>query len=156
MIKFIQDSGIVTAMVGLLNAPLGSKLYERLHKEGRIENTFTGNNTDYSMNFVPKMDRRVLEKGYAQIVKTIYSPKYFYERTVNFLSGYNPKAISERFTLSGIRAFLRTVFRLGIFGKERKYYWKLLRWSLRNKPGTFPVAVRFSIYGYHFRKLYES
>jgi radical SAM superfamily enzyme YgiQ (UPF0313 family) len=156
MIKFIQESGVVTAMVGLLNAPIGSKLYERLHKEGRIETRFTGNNTDYSMNFKPKMDRHVLEKGYAQIVNTIYSPKYYYERVISFLSRYNPKAISEGYTLSGIRAFFRTVFRLGIFGKERKYYWKLLRWSLRNKPATFPVAVRLSIYGYHFRKLYEA
>ncbi|NLT12962.1 MAG: B12-binding domain-containing radical SAM protein [Clostridiales bacterium] len=156
MIKFIQESGVVTAMVGLLNAPIGSRLYERLHKEGRIENNFTGNNTDYSMNFIPKMDRNVLEKGYQSIVKTIYSPKHYYERIVNFLSRYNPKAISEGFNLSGIRAFLRSVFRIGIFGKERKYYWKLLRWSLRNNPATFPVAVRLSIYGYHFRKLYEA
>ncbi len=156
MINFIQDSGVVTAMVGLLNAPIGSKLYERLHREGRIESSFNGNNTDYSMNFRPIMDRNVLEKGYEHIVKTIYSPKHYYERVVSFLSRYNPKAISEGFTPSGIRAFLRSVFRIGIFGKERKYYWRLLRWSLRNKPDTFPVAVRLSIYGYHFRKLYES
>jgi radical SAM superfamily enzyme YgiQ (UPF0313 family) len=156
MIKFIQESGVVTAMVGLLNAPIGSRLYERLRKEGRIETGFTGNNTDYTMNFKPKMDRKVLEKGYKHIVKTIYSPKHYYERVVNFLSRYNPIAISEGYTWTDIRAFLKTVFRLGIFGKERKYYWKLLRWSLRNKPAIFPVAVRFSIYGYHFRKLYES
>ncbi len=156
MIKFIQESGIVTAMVGLLNAPIGSKLYERMHKEGRIENNFTGNNTDYSMNFVPKMDRDVLENGYKQIVRTIYSPKCYYERVTNFLSGYKPKGISERYNFTDIRAFLRTIFKIGIFGKERKHYWKLLGWSLRNRPDIFPLAVRFSIYGYHFRKLYES
>ena len=156
MTKFIQESGIVTAMVGLLNAPIGSKLYERLHKEGRIENRFTGDNTDYSMNFAPKMDRNVLEKGYQGILKTIYAPKYFYERVTNFLANYNPKDIAEGYSLSDIRAFLRTIFKIGIFGKERKYYWQLLRWSLRNRPDTFPLAIRFSIYGYHFRKLYES
>jgi len=32
-IDFIQKSGIVTAMVGLLQAPLGTRLYERLQKE---------------------------------------------------------------------------------------------------------------------------
>ena len=32
-IKFIQESGIVTAMVGLLNAPRGTRLYQRLAKE---------------------------------------------------------------------------------------------------------------------------
>jgi hypothetical protein len=98
----------------------------------------------------------VLERGYEHIVKTIYSPRFYYERVVNFLSRYNPKAISEGFSFSDIRAFLRSIFRIGIFGKERKYYWKLLRWSLRNRPDTFPLAVRCTIYGYHFRKVYES
>jgi radical SAM superfamily enzyme YgiQ (UPF0313 family) len=156
MIKFIQDSGIVTAMVGLLNAPLGTKLYKRLQSEGRIEKLFTGDNTDFTMNFQPKMDRNVLEKGYQHIVETIYSPKYYYERVIKFLEGYKPAKISENFSPMNILAFLRTLTRIGIFNKDRKYYWKLLRWSLRNKPDTFPVAVRFSIYGYHFRKLYES
>nr|WP_073083096.1 B12-binding domain-containing radical SAM protein [Sporobacter termitidis] len=155
MIKFIQDSGIVTAMVGLLNAPIGTKLYQRLQSEGRIEKSFTGNNTDFTMNFVPKMDRHVLENGYQQIVKTIYSPKYYYERVINFLAGYNPKKFAESFSLMNIVAFLRSIFRIGVFGRERKYYWKLLNWSLRNRPDTFPIAVRFSIYGFHFRKLYE-
>ena len=156
MVKFIQESGIVTAMVGLLNAPIGSNLYKRLQKEGRLESRFTGDNTDFTMNFVPKMDRELLENGYQHIVKTIYSPKYYYERVTSFLSRYNPVRISEGYNLSDIRAFLRSIFKIGIFGKERKYFWRLLRWSARNKPDTFPVAVRFSIYGYHFRKLYES
>ena len=35
-IDFIQKSGIVTAMVGLLQAPQGTKLYNRLEKRGAI------------------------------------------------------------------------------------------------------------------------
>jgi radical SAM superfamily enzyme YgiQ (UPF0313 family) len=53
--RFIQESGIVTAMVGLLNAPPGTGLYRRLLKENRLVRTATGDNTDLSMNFVPKM-----------------------------------------------------------------------------------------------------
>lgn len=155
MISFIQNSGIVTAMVGLLNAPRGSQLYNRLQNEGRIEDGFTGDNTDFTMNFVPKMDRNVLERGYQKIVSTIYSPKYYYERVMHFLKDFNPKQLSEGFSPMHIMAFLRTVFKIGIFGKERKYYWKLVNWSLRHRPDLFPIAIRFSIYGYHFRKIYE-
>jgi len=57
-INFIQNSGIVTAMVGLLNAPRGTKLYQRLKKENRLLKVFTGNNTDININFVPKMNYR--------------------------------------------------------------------------------------------------
>ena len=58
-IDFIQQSGIITAMVGLLNAPRLSRLYKRLMNEGRILGKFTGDNTDFSMNFLPVMDRKV-------------------------------------------------------------------------------------------------
>ena len=67
-VDFIQHSGIITAMVGLLNAPRLSKLYKRLDGEGRILNSFTGDNTDYSMNFVPAMNREELMKGYQKII----------------------------------------------------------------------------------------
>ena len=39
MTAFIQESGIVTAMVGLSNAPRGTKLYERLVSENRLLKT---------------------------------------------------------------------------------------------------------------------
>ncbi|HCB99820.1 MAG TPA: B12-binding domain-containing radical SAM protein, partial [Ruminococcaceae bacterium] len=156
MVEFIQESGISTAMVGLLNAPKGTKLYKRLVKEGRMVEDFSGNNTDFSLNFVPKMDRGVLVEGYRKIISTIYSPKYYYERARNFLSRYAPSGkASERISMTNILAFLKSVVRLGIFGKERFYYWKFLFWSLRKRPEMFPSAVRLSIYGFHFRKVFQ-
>ncbi|MGW8273002.1 MAG: B12-binding domain-containing radical SAM protein, partial [Thermodesulfovibrionales bacterium] len=63
-IKFIQNSGIVTAMVGLLNALPRTKLYKRLESEQRLVKDTTGNNTDLSINFVPKMNYDTLIEGY--------------------------------------------------------------------------------------------
>ena len=59
-IEFIRESGIISAMVGLLNAPKRTPLYKRLKKEGRITSEITGDNTDFSLNFVPKMDKQIL------------------------------------------------------------------------------------------------
>lgn len=109
-VDFIQQSGIITAMVGLLNAPSRTRLYKRLKKEGRILSTADGDNTNYDMNFTPRMNRELLLKGYKQILHNIYS--------------------------------------------SRSYYWKLLIWSLRKRPDVFPLAVTYSIYGYHLRKVY--
>ena len=50
-------------------------------------------------------------------------------------------------------AFFRSILRLGILGKERLHYWKLLLWTLFHRPRLFPEAVTFAIYGYHFRKV---
>lgn len=156
MIEFIQDSGIVTAMVGLLNAPKGTQLYQRLLKEGRISSSFTGNNTDLSINFIPKMNLDDLFDGYNHIINTIYSPKHYYERVMNFLKEYQPVKLGiPHFSFSQLSALIKANFHLGFMGEERKYYWKLFFWSVFRRPRVFPLAITLSIYGYHFRKVFR-
>ena len=152
--EFIQKSGIVTAMVGLLNAPIGTNLEKRLTGEGRMLQDFTGNNTDFTINFVPKMETQKLLDGYNSILKTIYSPKYFYERVMVFMKDFEPKT-KKVFHLNPnyILALFRSIIRLGIIGEERIYYWKLFIWTLFRKPQLFSLAILFTIYGFHFRKI---
>ena len=153
-IDFIQKSGILTAMVGLLNAPRKSKLYQRLSREGRILNNFSGDNTDYSINFVPAMDREKLLDGYRKIIREIYSAKSYYERMVCFLKKYNPH-IRDRISLLKLGAFLKSIFYLGILKRHRIYYWRILFWSIFMRPELFSMAVTYSIYGYHFRRVFR-
>jgi len=153
-ISFIQRSGIVTAMVGLLNAPPGTKLYRRLKNENRLLPDFSGDNTDCSMNFIPRMDYKTLIDGYKEVLNTIYSPKEYYERVKIFLKEYKPlraKAFHPQF--GHLRPFARSVWFLGIKEKGRKYYWRLLTWTLLRRPRSFPVSVTLAIYGFHFRKV---
>ena len=153
-IDFIQKSGIITAMVGLLNAPRLSKLYRRLQKEGRIVDKFTGDNTDYSINFVPVMDKNELLKGYQKIIQNIYSCKAYYARVLTFLKQYNPPSV-ERLSFNRFMALIKSIIYIGILKKESKYFWKIIFWSIFNKPKTFPLAVTYSIYGYHFRRVFR-
>ncbi len=153
---FIQETGIVTAMVGLLNAPRGTKLYKRMVEEGRLLHFFSGDNTDFSMNFVPKMNREALVKGYKSVVKKIYSPNAYYARVKRFMKNYKPtQARVFRINFGDIKALFRSAIRLGIIEKERVYYWRLFFWSLFTRPQLFPMAITFSIYGFHFRKIFE-
>ena len=155
--SFIQESGIVTAMVGLLNAPRGTKLEKRLANEGRMLKDFTGNNTDFSINFIPKMDSKALLDGYQKILNKIYSPKYYYERVMLFMKEYEPKKKKVfHFNPNYILALFRSIFKLGVIGEERIYYWKLFFWSLFRKPQLFSLAILFTIYGFHFRKISSS
>src|SRR5512133_3338759 len=71
-IDFIQKSGIVTAMVGLLQAPIGTRLYYRMQKEDRLVNAFSGDNVDGSTNIIPSMGLETLQKGYREILSHIY------------------------------------------------------------------------------------
>jgi radical SAM superfamily enzyme YgiQ (UPF0313 family) len=155
-IDFIQHSGIISAMVGLLNAPPKTKLYKRLLKENRIISNFSGNNTDLAINFIPKMSLEDLKHGYQNLIKGIYSSKPYYHRVKGFLSRYQKSVhFKKRFGLSDIKALLKSVLILGIFKKGRRYYWRLLIWTLFNRPKVFSMAVTYSIYGYHFRKVFK-
>jgi radical SAM superfamily enzyme YgiQ (UPF0313 family) len=154
-IRFIQRSGIVTAMVGLLQALPGTQLYERLKREGRLREGLTGDNVDGTTNIVPRMDLDTLRDGYKRIMEHIYSPKHYYQRVKTFLWEYRPPKIKPPLDQQRFLALFRSILRLGILGKERFYYWRLLLWTLFRRPQLFSEAVTFAIYGYHFRKVCE-
>jgi radical SAM superfamily enzyme YgiQ (UPF0313 family) len=152
-IEFIQKSGIVTAMVGLLQAPLGTRLHERMQREGRLVNDFSGDNVDGSTNIVPTMGLDSLREGYARILSHIYAPKFFYERVATFLREYPPPRIRMQLEPQYLLALWRSIYQLGIRGAERVHYWKLFFWTLFRRPRLFPLAITLSIYGYHFRQV---
>ncbi len=152
-IEFIQRTGIVTAMVGLLQAPRGTRLYQRLAREGRILGDPTGDNTDGSLNFVPRMDPEQLLAGYRRILQEIYAPHAYYERIRTFLREYQPAPGRYRITRAEVAAFLRSLYRLGLREAGRLQYWKLFFWTLFRRPRLFPLAITLSIYGLHFRQV---
>ena len=109
-IKFIQEAGVVVAMVGMLQALPKTRLYQRLSKEGRILRASSGNNTDCFLNFKPKMDPEVLVRGYKKIIETIYSPREYYERMRTFLKVYNPaRKKDRRMNWGSFKAFVRSM-----------------------------------------------
>ena len=155
-ISFIEESGIVTAMVGLLTALRGTRLYQRLNREGRLIGEPTGNNTAIALNFMPHMDAATLISGYQSILNTIYSPRNFYQRALKFLKIYDPLYFGKfHYQYGYLGAFFKSILYLGILGKERYYYWKLILWTILKKPRLFPLAITYAIYGFHFRKIAE-
>jgi len=151
-IDFIQRSGIVTAMVGLLQAPSGTKLYERLRKEGRLLGQMSGN-TDGTTNILPRMGLDVLREGYGNLMQHIYSPEHYYKRAMTFLRNYKSPKVRIPLDFQRLLAVLRSSIRLGIFGKERFQYWKILFWTLFCRPKMLPLTITLAIYGHHFRKI---
>jgi len=153
-IDFIQKSGIVTAMVGVLMAPPETRLYKRLKKENRLLVGLTGDNTDGSTNFIPKMGYEALARGYKQVVDTIYAPKQYYERIKTFLKEYKPgNKGKHKISLVHLIALIRSMWVLGVQEKGRTHYWKLVVWTLLKKPKTFPLSMTLAAHGFDFRKV---
>ena len=116
----------------------------------------SGNNTDCSINFIPKMGYETLVAGYRKIMETIYTPKHYYKRIRTFFREYRPLTKSpSHFRLPYLKAFLKSLWRLGIQGKERFLYWRLLASTLLKRPRSMALAVTLAIYGFHFRKVFE-
>lgn len=152
-IDFIQKSGIVTAMVGLLQAIPGTRLYERLKSEGRLLGQTSGDNVDGTTNILSRMSAERLREGYRRILEQIYSPRHYYRRVRTFLREYRAPKTTAKLQFQDFMAFFRSVFHLGIFGKGRLYYWWLLIWTHLCRPELFSLAVTLAISGHHLRKV---
>ncbi|MDD5331194.1 MAG: B12-binding domain-containing radical SAM protein [Candidatus Nanoarchaeia archaeon] len=151
-IKFIQQIGVATAMVGLLTAMPQTRLWHRLKKEGRLVKRSTGENTDGSLNFIPKMGKEKLINGYKQIIKTIYNNKNYYKRVWTFIKNYKP-TVKSKIRIADIGSFLKSIWFIGILSKARFYYWKLLIKTGIIKPKAFSIAVELAIEGSHYEKV---
>ena len=155
-IEFIQRSGIVTAMVGLLNAPRGTRLYERLKKESRLLRDVTGDNTDFSINFIPKMEWNTLIDGYRRILDSIYSPKLYYERIRTFLREYRPaRRQGPLLRIRDLWPVTKALLALGVREKGKGHFWRLLVSTLVKHPRSLREALTAALYGLHFRKVAE-
>ncbi len=151
-INFIQQSGIVLAMVGLLTALPNTQLFRRLEKEGRLLAESTGNNThDLFLNFKPKMELSTVLEGYKQIIAHIYSPKAYFERCLNFLQHLHPhQNYSHKVGWREIMALFKSIGKQGFASYYAFYYWRFLSKVLASEPKMFSEAVRLAIKGYHF------
>ena len=156
-IQFIQKSGIVTAMVGILNAPTGTRLFHRMKSEKRLLGTMSGDNMDGSTNFIPRMPPEKLVEGYRKILKTIYSPREYYIRVKSLIRESHPfPVLKPKIKITDIKTLLKSMWILGIREKGKRYYWKLFLYSLFRHPKKFPLTITMSIYGFHFRKISET
>ncbi|MFO1498564.1 MAG: B12-binding domain-containing radical SAM protein [Verrucomicrobiota bacterium] len=151
--EFIQRSGVVTAMVGLLTALPQTRLYHRLKSEGRLETETTGNNTEAVLNFRPKLNREFLVNGYRDLMKKLYEPRTYYQRIRTFLQHHQPSGPSLRLSRSDLEAFLKSFWLLGIWHRGRTHYWRFFWSTLLRRPRQFRYAIELAIMGYHFRRV---
>ena len=127
-----------------------------MKQENRLLKSFSGDNTDCALNFKPKMNSETLIDGYKNIMATIYSPKPFYERVKIFLNEYEPQGLMKgKIQFYHIKAFIKSMWLMGVRERGRRYYWKLFVSTLLMRPRSFPIIISLGVYGYHFRKVVE-
>jgi len=149
--EFIQRSGIVTAMVGLLTAVPRTRLYQRLLAEDRLVTRSTGNNTEAVCNFIPRLGQDTLTEGYRRLVRSLYEPRSFYARARELLMHHRPRGPRAHVEARHVQALFRSFWKIGLRHRGRREYWKFLGYTLVHHPQAFASAVTLAIYGHHFR-----
>jgi len=154
--EFIQRTGVVTAMVGLLTALPQTRLYRRLIDEGRLDEESTGNNTEATLNFRPKLDRDFLVNGYRRLMRELYEPRNYYQRIGVFLRQNKRSGPITSVAWTDVLALLKSLWLLGVCHRGRLAYWRLCITTLLRRPRQFPLAISLSIVGHHFRRVAEA
>lgn len=157
---FIERAAIPWAMIGFLQAPPTTPLYDRMLKQGRLLTE------GITSNFAPPNFRTVLPlpillNGFRETLVSLYSPSAFYERAYHSLVcwriGKGQKAkflcdeIHGRLSIVGIT--IRSIFHQGVCSSYRGAYWKFLlrllgRWSC--DPPKLSMGFIILLSGHHF------
>jgi hypothetical protein len=90
--------------------------------------------------------------GYKKVLDTIFAPKYYNKRIITYLKEYKKIAVNKKLSLRmQLKAFSKTIWKLGITRRGQIHFWKLMFWTIFIKPSLLSEAVTHSIYGYHYR-----
>lgn len=152
-ISFIQKAGIPRAMVGLLTVLPGTRLFDRLEREGRLKGVTDGNNThNMETNFITKMDALKLKEGYQKVLSTIYDSnlKNYFARCNRLLDNIgNSHFFSRQIHLKELRMLFKSLFRQSF----TPYGYQYLKFVIRNylkHSKTFSEAIALCITGHHY------
>jgi len=155
--RFIVDSGIVSAMVGLLMAVERTPLYDRLKKEGRLRPEVAGSdNSKLATNVIPKgMTYDEMISGYQSLYHRLSEHGTISRRIrnkVRYLTGSpykNTSSVGDR--LGAMAKLVHHVAREG--GVPGLFH--LLRSFPYSKPELFSLVVRDWVIGLSMRNYVE-
>ena len=150
---FIQKAGVVTAMVGLLQAVPRSRLYQRLRREGRLRGDSDGDNTSATLNFETRLNRDFLAGKYRDLMRRLYEPGAYYARIARFLDQHRPRGPRAHFSRAELGAFFKSLWLMGVRHRGQRAYWRFLARTLLHHPGQLGLAMTLAVYGHHFRQV---
>ncbi|MFH1290546.1 MAG: radical SAM protein [Nanoarchaeota archaeon] len=153
LFDFIQEAGIVIPMAGLLTAIKGTRLYDRLEKEGRLRGGVQGSNTHHlEFNFDPEQDEEVLIEGYKRLLERSFEPRNYYARDRVLQRNLGRRPGGREANLEGALALAKSIGTQLLARGGLEYARHLTQTALTN-PKYFPDAVSKAVRLRHFRSI---
>ncbi|MFC2107327.1 DUF4070 domain-containing protein [Bacteroidota bacterium] len=95
---------------------------------------------------------------FIKLIADIYQPEKSLQRLIRFLSTYkSPKTrmkVPANYGFKEIKMLFRVLYLLGIKDGNRKFFWKLILWTLLNKSKHLDQAIFYSIMIYQMNQTY--
>jgi hypothetical protein len=149
-LDFIARLPIPRAMVGVLTALPGTRLWRRLEQEGRLRPGEPASGDAFARpNFAPAMDERTLLLGYRRLLAALYDADGYYRRCAAHLeqTTFRKGVTACGSAVEGAKALLRAVWGIGLRGPRRAHFWRLFLVGLRRGRAALPRAVTLAIVG---------
>ena len=151
--RFITQSGIQVAMVGMLTALPRTPLYTRLAAEGRLVGEDTTDNTRLSTNVMPKqMTMEQMRAGYQDLYTRLLSDRGIGERICSKLRHLHEPTGDTGYSLREQLSMAARLFVRGIRPGGWKRWWHFARTSLRATPRQLPLVMSDWIAGLSMRE----
>jgi radical SAM superfamily enzyme YgiQ (UPF0313 family) len=151
--ELVERSSAPIAMVNLMQAPPGTRLWSRLEEEGRLLKGVSVEDEIFSpMNFVPDRPQEEVISEFKAAWEYLYEPSRFLARVYRYYLRMRPtrKAMAHekgvryagpeemrdpiRRRLPELRAFLILIWRQGICAPTRKQFWAQTLGMMRKNP----------------------
>jgi hypothetical protein len=155
--EFIQETGIVFAMVGPLAALNGTELYNELKAAGRLRAEASGSNTHqlgFNFDLKPPLDENTLIADYVRLQEKLFLSRNYFTRcrTLRARRGWHRRM--KRFDLGSLLAAVRVCCR-NLFHFDWQF-WKFIANVLCCSPRDFPEAITQAVKAVDFQALTDS
>jgi radical SAM superfamily enzyme YgiQ (UPF0313 family) len=141
--RFITDSGIQTAMIGLLTALPKTPLYERLEREGRLRPVEEGSdNTRVCTNVVhPTMSDETISRLYADVYRRLLTDRGIATRIRNKLAYFGHTDYRGGYSLGETMSLLGRFIIRGLLPGGPRRLWHFARSFPLRRPSLVPIMV---------------
>ncbi|GAB1541848.1 B12-binding domain-containing radical SAM protein [Scytonema sp. NUACC21] len=140
IIEFVEATAIPQAMCSMLQALPSTALWQRLEKEGRLQNEKANINQTTLANFIPTRPIKELADEYVRCFWKLYEPERYLARVFRHFMAMKPKPHKKKFRIPQfkyIRALLIICWRQGIKRNTRFQFWRQLFSIIWHNPGVF-------------------
>jgi len=158
--KFLIESGLTIPMLGMLTAPKGTKLWERLENENRLYPLLETGDMFAVTNFEPRlMNKENLEKSYVELLNDVFSYDHFLKTYRSFIQQIELKEIKDNshlsrqmniknFRLYAVAVAIRLIKHYAFSSDKgkRKLFYEVMKITLKKSILCFPLAIEILLY----------